>query len=130
MLEKILGNKKLIADIILIASVLIVGLSVFIIVYFTREPGNFVRVSVDNRKVAEYPLSVDGEYSLNDGTNILVIEDGEAYLRYSDCPDKTCVYGNGVYGQKISFVGESIQCLPNHVKVEVVGEGEEIIGGR
>ena len=129
MLEKFLGNKKLIADIILIASVLIVGLSVFLIVNSTREEGNLVRVSIDGRKVAEYSLSVDGKYSLNGGTNVLVIKDGKAYFSYSNCPDKTCVNGNSIHGQKISFIGQKIVCLPNRVMVEVVGEGEEIIGG-
>ena len=130
MLKKILGDKKLIADIILIASVLLVGLSVFLIVNLTKEVGNSVRVSVDGRVVGEYSLSVDGEYSLNGGTNVLVIKDGKAYFSYSNCPDKTCVNGNSIHGKKISFIGQEIVCLPNRVMVEVVGEGEEIIGGR
>ena len=130
MLKKILGDKKLIADIILIASVLLVGLSVFLIVNLTKEVGNYVRVSVDGRVVGEYSLSVDGEYSLNGGTNVLVIKDGKAYFSYSNCPDKTCVNGNSIHGQKISFIGQRIDCLPNRVMVEVIGEGEEIIGGR
>ena len=125
MLKKILGDKKLIADIILIASVLVVGLSVFLIVSSTREEGNFVRVSVDGRQVAEYPLSVDGEYTLNGGTNILVVKNGRAYMKYADCPDGLCVNQGEAYK-----VGRKIVCLPNRVMVEVVGEGEEIIGGR
>ena len=124
MLEKFLGNKKLIADIILIASVLVVGLSVFLIVNSTREEGNFVRVSIDGRQVAEYSLSVDGKYSLNGGTNVLVIKNGRVYMKYADCPDGLCVNQGEVYN-----VGQKIVCLPNRVMVEVVGEGEEIIGG-
>ena len=124
MLEKFLGNKKLIADIILIASVLVVGLSVFLIVNSTREEGNLVRVSVDGRQVAEYPLSVDGEYTLNGGTNVLVIKNGRAYMKYASCPDGLCVNQGEAY-----MLGQKIVCLPNRVMVEVVGEGEEIIGG-
>lgn len=130
MLKKILGDKKLIADIILIASVLLVGLSVFLIVNLTKEVGNSVRVSVDGRVVGEYSLSVDGEYSLNGGTNVLVIKDGKAYFSYSNCPKKTCVNGNSIQRQKISFIGQKIICRPNRVMIEVIGEGEEIIGGR
>ena len=125
MLKKILGDKKLIADIILIASVLLVGLSVFLIVSLTKEVGNSVRVSVDGRVVGEYSLSVDGEYSLNGGTNILVIKGGRAYMKYADCPDGLCINQGEAYK-----VGQKIVCLPNRVMVEVVGEGEEIIGGR
>ena len=123
MWKKILGDKKLLADIILVASVLLVSLSVLLIVNLGREPGSFVRVTVKGETVAEYPLSVECEYVLNGGTNILVVEDGKAYLRYSECPDKTCVYGNGVYGNKISMSGERIDCLPNFVRIEIVGDG-------
>ena len=125
MLKKILGDKKLIADIILIASVLLVGLSVFLIVNLTKEVGNSVRVSVDGRNVGEYSLSVDGEYSLNGGTNILVIKGGKAYMKYASCPDGLCINQGEAYK-----IGQKIVCLPNRVMVEVVGEGEEIIGGR
>ena len=125
MLRKILGDKKLIADIILIASVLLVGLSVFLIVNLTKEVGNSVRVSVDGRVVAEYSLSVDGEYSLNGGTNILVIKGGKAYMKYASCPDGLCINQGEAYK-----IGQKIVCLPNRVMVEVIGEGEEIIGGR
>jgi hypothetical protein len=129
MLKKILGNKKLIADVILIASVLILTLSVLLIVNFTRKPGSLVRVTVKGDVIAEYPLSVDCEYVINGGTNILVVKDGKAYLRYSECPDKTCVFGNGVFGNKISMNGERIDCLPNFVRIEIVGDGESIVGG-
>ncbi len=127
MLKKILGNKKLVADVILIASVLLLSLSVLLIVNLTREPGASARVTVDGRVVADYPLSVDCEYLLNGGTNILVTKDGQAYLRYSECPDKTCVYGNSVHGNKISMSGERIVCLPNRVSIEIIGAGEEIL---
>ena len=45
MLEKILGNKKLLADVILISSLLLVILSVFLITAFTKEDGAVARVS-------------------------------------------------------------------------------------
>ena len=129
MLKKIFGNKKLIADIILVSSLLAVSLSVLIFMTFTRETGAVARVSVNGVTVAEYPLSINGKYTLNGGTNVLVIEDGYAYLVYSECPDKTCVMGNGIHGNKISYNGERIVCLPNKVMIEIVGTGDEMIGG-
>ena len=129
MLKKIFGNKKLIADIILVSSLLAVSLSVLIFMTLTRETGAVARVSVNGVTVAEYPLSINGKYTLNGGTNVLVIEDGYAYLVYSDCPDKTCVMGNGIHGNKISYNGERIVCLPNKVMIEIVGTGDEMIGG-
>ena len=127
MQRKLFGNKKRIADIILIAVILVTALSVFIITELTKKKGDFVRVSVDGNVVAEYPLSQDGEYILNGGTNILVIEDGEAFLVYSDCPDKTCVHGNSIFGGKISDIGEEIVCLPNGVVIRIVGDGEGVL---
>ncbi|MBR3805873.1 MAG: NusG domain II-containing protein [Clostridia bacterium] len=122
MQKKIFGNKKMIADIILIAAVLVIALSVFLIVELSRNEGAFVRVSVNGERVAEYSLSVDGEYSLNGGTNILVIENGEAYIKWADCPRQICVKDG-----KISRTGERITCLENRVVVEVFGKGDEIL---
>ncbi len=124
MIKKLFGNKKLLADVILVLSLLAVALSVFLIITLTREEGATVVVSVDGERVSEYSLARDGEYSLNGGTNILVIEDGRAYMKDADCPDKLCVH----QGKK-SYSGERIVCLPNRVMVEVVGAGEELIGG-
>ena len=119
MLKKILGNKKLLADIILVGVLLIVSLSVFLIMSFTKEQGSIAVVSVDGKKVAEYSLLVDGEYSLNGGTNILIIKNGKAFISYASCPDGLCKN----QGQ-ISMAGEQIVCLPNKVMIEIIGEGE------
>ena len=124
MIKKILGNKRYIADVILITSVLAIILSVFIVVSLTREPGAVARVSVDGRVVAEYPLSVDCEYLLNGGTNLLVIRDGVAYMKHAECPDRLCVN----QGKK-SLSGERIVCLPNRVMIEIMGADDELIGG-
>ena len=123
MIKKLLGNKKLLADVILIASLLVLSLSVFLITLLSREEGAVAVVSVDGAVVAEYPLSRDGEYSLNGGTNILAIKDGAAFMKDADCPDKICIHQ-----KKKSKTGERIVCLPNRVMVEIEGEGEELIG--
>ena len=120
MLKKILENKKMLSDIILVAVLLVISLSVFLVFYLTRTEGDTVVVSVDGVKVAEYPLSIDGVYYLNGGTNVLVIEDNKAYIREANCPG----YQDCVEQGRISFVGESIVCLPNKVVVEIVGEGD------
>ena len=121
MLKKLFGNKKAVADVALVAALLVIALSVFLIVELSREEGELVRVSVDGQVVGEYSLSVDGEYELNGGTNILVIENGEAYIRWADCPRQICVKDG-----RISRTGQRITCLENRVVVEVVG-GEEAL---
>ena len=123
MLKKILENKKMLSDIILIAVLLIVGLSALIIWSLTAETGDMAVVSVKGKVVAEYSLSVDGVYYLNGGTNILVIENGSAYIREANCPG----YQDCVEQGKISMVGETIVCLPNEVVVEITGEGDGLI---
>ena len=122
MSEKISAYKKYIADILLVTVILCLALSVFLIVELTREDGAYAVVTVGGEEYASYPLDRDGEYVLNDGTNILVIRGGEAYMEYADCPDGLCK-GQG----HISRGGERIVCLPNRVEVSIIGSDEEII---
>ena len=122
MIKKILANKKLVADIILVASLLVISLSVFIVVRLTKQDGDVAVVTVNNVVVGEYSLSVDGEYSLNGGTNILVIENGKAFVTYANCPDGLCVNQG-----KISLTGDRIVCLPNKLMIEIRGAEEEIL---
>ena len=120
MLKKILENKKLLSDVILIGTLLIISLSVFLVFYLNRTEGSTVVVSVDGNQVAEYPMSVNATYYLNNGTNVLVIEDNTAYIKEANCPG----FQDCVQEGKIRFVGERIICLPNRLEVEIVGEGE------
>ena len=126
MLKKFLEDKKLHSDIILIGVLLIISLSVLLFVFLTREEGAVADVYVDGVKVAEYPLSIDGVYYINNGSNVLVIENGTAYMREANCPDKFSKNGCVNTG-KISYVGQTIVCLPNKIIVEIVGEGEGIV---
>ena len=63
-----------------------------------------------------HSLAVDGTFSLNGGTNILVIQDGQAWLSEADCPDLLCVKQG-----KIHYTGQVITCLPNRLTVTVEG---------
>ena len=108
-------------DIILIASILIVAIAFFLIVELTKEEGAGVTVKVDGIEVAEYSLSKNGTYPLNGGTNILVIENGKAYLTDANCPDKLCIHQG-----KISMTGETITCLPNKLTGTVFGAEESV----
>ena len=106
-------KRKIILDVILVVTLLAVSLSALFIFRATREEGAVAVVSIGREEVARYPLSKDGEFSLNGGTNILVIKDGEAYIKWADCPKQVCVMSG-----KIAFVGESIAC--NHYQITVV----------
>ena len=108
-------------DLILISVLLAVSVILSAAFLLLRKEGNSVIVQLDGNTVAEYSLSVNARYELNGGTNILVIENGEAYLSYANCPDHTCLNTG-----RISFVGESIICLPNRLAITVVGDGQGV----
>ena len=76
-------------------------------------------VTVEGREIGRYPLKKSGTFPLNGGTNILVVENGEAWVSEANCPDKVCM-GMG----KISRNGEFIACLPNRLLVVVEGAAE------
>lgn len=108
-------------DIILILSVLLIAAALFLVVEMTKKDGAGVVVKVDGKEIAEYSLSENATYELNGGTNILVIENGKAYLSDANCPDKLCVHQG-----KISRTGEVITCLPNKLTVTVFGAEESL----
>lgn len=113
--EKI--TKKYRLDVIVIAAILLLSLFLVLAVFLTRDEGSVAVVEIDGAEAGEYPLSADGVFPLNGGTNVLVIENGTAYLNYSSCPDHVCERTG-----KIRYVGQAIVCLPNRVTVTVTGD--------
>ena len=105
----------LIIAIVLVAALLWVGLRI------TGKAGTSVRVTVDGKIYGEYRLDDELEIRIGDekSYNMLIIQNGEAYVAEASCPDKLCVHQG-----KIHYSGQSIVCLPNKVVVEVVG-GEQ-----
>ena len=108
--------KKARYDILLIAVLLFISALALGIMLLSRTEGERVVVEINGTQAAQYSLSVNGEYPLNGGTNILVIENGEAYLRYADCHDKICVNTG-----RIKYEGQTIVCLPNKIAITVRG---------
>lgn len=109
------------ADLILIAALLLVALLLYFLLIWNRKPGQGVIVSVDGQEIARYALTDEGTYSLNGGTNTLVIEDGSAYLIEADCPDHLCVKQGKIRGE-----GQVITCLPNRLTVTVYGVQDQL----
>ncbi len=121
-------RKKYIRDLILVGALLIAALLVLLVIRNRqeRETGTDAVVTVRTSDGDEvYPLNKDGVFSLNGGTNTLVIENGEAWVSEANCPDKVCM-GMG----KISKNGEFIACLPNQVIIVVEGGEESPVDGR
>ena len=105
-------------DIIVIASLLILSLTVLLLVGLTRKGGSRIVVTRDGEVIGEYLLDLDGVYTLNGGTNILTVSGGVAYMSYSSCPDHVCENTG-----KVRYVGEMIVCLPNRLTLTVEGDG-------
>ncbi len=106
--------KRLVCDVILILALLVVGLFALLIARLTAEDGGKLIVKHDREQICEIPLDVDAEYPLLDGKNILVVSEGEAYMRHAECPAKRCVRQG-----KISKSGEWIYCSPHKLSIVV-----------
>lgn len=112
-------NKKKRNDAILIGILLVLGiLAVFCIEGYKKSNTNNGEavVFVDGKEVGRYPLREDTEVLIEGkiGTNLLVIEDGKAFIKEADCPDKICIYHGKIHKNK-----ETVVCLPNKVVVEI-----------
>ncbi|MCR4779113.1 MAG: NusG domain II-containing protein [Lachnospiraceae bacterium] len=82
------------------------------------KKGSEVVVSVFGREYARFPLNENREFPISylNNLNLLVIEDGYAYIKEASCPDGLCVHQG-----KINKSGEIIVCLPNEVVITVEG---------
>ena len=108
-------------DFILIGVIVALALVLLICVKLTQKEGACVVVKIDGNDVATYSLDVNGTYTLNGGTNVLVIKDGFAYLSDANCPDHLCVKQGRVHSS-----GEVITCLPNKLTVTVYGAEDDV----
>lgn len=102
------------ADVCLILGLLLVGGLLLLLFRFCAPGGATVTVRVGDEITARYPLDLDATYSLNGGTNTLVVRDGRAHMEHADCPDGLCIRQG-----EISREGERIVCLPNRVMITV-----------
>lgn len=104
-------------DIIMLILLVAAGILGFISVKGLMKKGGSARVSVDGKVVKTVSLDDEGEYRIegkDGGYNLLIVKDGEAYLKEADCPDKLCVKQG-----HISKEGETIICLPHKVVIEI-----------
>ena len=121
-MSALFADKKRRADLIVIASLLLLALVLYLILGAVRTVGGEVVVRVDGVETERHALTADGTYPLNGGSNILVIGEGQAWLTEANCPDLLCVRQG-----KIRYTGQSIICLPNRLTVTVEGgEPDEV----
>ena len=103
-------------DFILILFVLALCAGLLAFWRFSEKNGDTVTIMVNGELYQTAELYTDAEISVN-GTNTVVIHDGEVYMESADCPDQLCVKQG-----KIHDAGRDIVCLPNRVVVSVSKE--------
>ena len=109
-------QKKIKNDILLAVIILAVAAVAFLGFFLTLSDGTTVNVIIDGEVTASYSLSEDREEVIKTewGENTLVIENGEARVKYADCPDGICVAH-----REVSRSGETIVCLPHRLVIEI-----------
>lgn len=103
-------------DIIFIGALLLVialfgaGLLLF------RKEGTTVKVTIYGKFFGVYSLGENRmvEIKTETGYNLLVIEDGVAYVKEANCPDGICSSH-----RPIKYGGESILCKPNGIAISI-----------
>ena len=90
-----------------------------------RKDGGAVIVEQDGRETARYALEENRTVRIEGqgGYNLLVIENGEAWLGEADCPNRLCVQTG-----RIRYGGQSIVCLPHRLAVRITGGASGLDG--
>lgn len=108
-------------DVIFLGCLLAAGLLLTAGIYLYSENGAMIKVTADGTYYGTYPLTEPQRIPIDtaDGTNVIVIGDGQAHMEYADCPDGLCMRQGA-----ISRAGQTIICLPHRLVVEVTGAEE------
>lgn len=80
-------------DIILLCSALAAAAVIFAICLAFAGGGAYALVTVDGEEYARLPLDEDTELTVSTelGENVVVVENGQIYVKHADCPNKDCV---------------------------------------
>ena len=113
-------------DVILAAVIIVIAVAGLLFIRFTKVQGNNVVVKIDGVEAYRYSLDENIEFEIKTGkdhqdSNFVVIEDGKARVTEADCPDGICTEY-----RPISYVGETIICLPHKVVIEIVGDSTDM----
>ncbi len=118
-------KNKIRNDAILAAVIVVIAVAGLLFINFTKVQGDRVVVKVNGVETHAYSLSENAQFEIktgenNENINVVVIENGKVCVTEADCPDGICKEY-----RPISYVGETIVCLPHKVVIEIVGESTE-----
>lgn len=112
-------NHKLRNDIILIiALVLIAGVSLIIFFSCSSKNDLYLEIYFMDEQVLKVSLDKDNEYEIEGEISTLKIKvsNEDVWVIQSDCEDQICVHQG-----HINRAGQTITCLPNKVYLKIVG---------
>ena len=109
------------ADAFLAAALIIAGFA-SLLVLRRGDGSDSITVTVSGEVYGVYSLKKDRAITVATeyGTNVIIVEDGKAYVSESDCAGHDCMNFAPIDGP-----GETIMCLPHRLIVSVGGEAEE-----
>lgn len=115
-------NRKRRGDIWLLACCL--GLAVLALgaKCLLETPGTVAVVRLEGEVLGRYPLGTDARIPIESegGYNLLVIQDGQAYMEEADCPHGLCLREG-----RISRTGETLTCLPHKLTATIEGDKDD-----
>ena len=119
-------KRKFRNDGILVTVILIIAVAVLLLMNLTKVEGNSAVVKIDGVETQRFSLEENIEFEIKTGKNkenynVLVIKDGKASIVDADCPDGICEDY-----RPVSYVGETIICLPHKVVIEIVGDNTDM----
>ncbi len=101
---------------------LLVCLALVVWLLLPRQAGAQVVVTRGGEELGRYALDVPTQVSIQGANGFsltLVVEDGQAHVEDSTCPDLICQHH-----APVDKTGESIICLPGQVSITVEGGGD------
>lgn len=108
-------------DLILISVLLLLSVSLGLYFYLSHQtPALRAEVTIDGKIVEVLDLSRNQEVTIHgahNGTNHLIVENGEIWCSDASCPDRVCIHQG-----KQSMDGDIIVCLPNLMIVQILGK--------
>ena len=101
---------------ILVSIILLIALVMYIFPKFLAESADQILVLVDGREYGIYSLHETKEIRIEteQGYNLLVIKEGQAYVAEADCENQVCVHT-----KPITQNGGQIVCLPHRVVIRL-----------
>ena len=101
---------------ITIAIILVLALMIYTVSYFLNDGSEDIVVLVNGQEQGSYSLREDREIRIEteQGYNLLVLKNGQAYVAEADCENQVCVHT-----QPVGMTGGQIICLPHKVVIRL-----------